>query len=254
MKNVLLTIEYDGTNYHGWQRQKNALTIQQFIEESIKKATGVKVSLIGSGRTDAGAHALGQRANFMTETSIPVGRIPLALNSYLPPDIKIIDAVEVPLEFHARYDVLRKRYRYRIYNRGIPTAVYRNYSCFIPIELNLRSMKEASKYIIGKKDFSSFCSSGSFVKSKVRNVQTVEFVINGHILDIIITADGFLYNMVRIIAGTLVEVGKGNLTPEGIKALLAKKDRSYAGPTLPPQGLFLEEVYYNGFLDTPGTM
>jgi tRNA pseudouridine38-40 synthase len=254
MRNILMTIEYDGTNYHGWQRQKNALSIQQLIEESIEKVTGIRARLIGSGRTDTGVHALGQRANFKTETNIPVGRIPLALNSSLPPDIRIINAVEAHPDFHARYDVVGKKYRYRIFNRSIPSAVFRNYSCFIPVKLDIESMEEAAGYIIGRRDFSSFCSSGSMVRSRTRNVQMLEFETKGCIIDMSIMADGFLYNMVRIIAGTLVEVGKGNLSPEEIKTILDKRDRRCAGPTMPPQGLFLEEVYYRGILDTPGTM
>jgi len=254
VRNILITIEYDGTNYHGWQRQKNALTIQQLIEESIQKVTGVKAKLIGSGRTDTGVHALGQRANFKTETNIPADRIPLALNGHLPPDIRIINAIEVGPDFHARYYVLGKKYRYRIFNREIPSAVYRNYSCFIPVRLDIESMKEASKHIIGRKDFSSFCSSGSLVRSRVREVQSLEFASDNNMIDMIISADGFLYNMVRIIAGTLVEVGRGNMQPEEVRAVVDKKDRRCAGPTLPPQGLFLEEVYYTRILDTPGAM
>jgi tRNA pseudouridine38-40 synthase len=254
VRNILLTIEYDGTNYHGWQRQKNALSIQQLIEESIENVTGVRTKLIGSGRTDTGVHALGQRANFKTNTNIPTDRIPLALNGHLPLDIRIINAIEVDPEFHARYDVIGKKYRYRIFNRSIPSAVLRNYSCYIPVKLDLDSMKEAAGYIIGRKDFSSFCSSGSLVRSRIRKVQSLELETEGNIIDMSIIADGFLYNMVRIIAGTLVEVGKGNMAPGDVKALLEKRDRKRAGPTLPPQGLFLEEVYYRGILDTPGTM
>lgn len=254
MKNILLTVEYDGTGYHGWQRQKNALSIQQVIEQSIQKVTGAGVNLIGSSRTDAGVHALGQRANFNIRTHIPTNRIPFALNSYLPLDIRVIDAAEMHKKFHARYDALGKKYRYRIYNRRFPSALYRNYSCFIPAKLNITKMKEASKSMEGTKDFSAFCNSGSSVKSRVRSVKTVRLLINEPIIDIIIIADGFLYNMARIIAGTLVETGKGNILPGDVEYILRKKDRKYAGPTLPPQGLFLEEVYYPGILDTPGTM
>ncbi len=254
MRNILLTIEYDGTNYHGWQRQINALSIQQVIERCIEEITGIKANLIGSGRTDAGVHALAQRANFKTKSPIPTDKIPLALNSSLPLDIRIIGAIEVHRDFHARYDVLGRTYRYRLYNRTFPSAIYRNYSYFVPSKLDVSKMKEATKYIVGTKDFSSFCNSGSPVKSKVRSVQGLEIKVRRPTIDIIITADGFLYNMVRIIAGTLVEIGIGNITPEGVNDILNKKDRKCAGPTLPPRGLFLEEVYYGGFLDTPGTM
>lgn len=254
VRNILLTIEYEGTNYHGWQRQKNAITIQQLIEQAIEKVTGEKPALIGSGRTDTGVHALGQRANFKTKTPIAVSSIPLALNSYLPPDIRIINAQEVPLDFHARYDVLGKKYRYRIYNSVIRSAIHRNFCCFISERLELDRMIEASGYMMGKKDFSSFCSSGSSVRTRIRTVELLELTAEDKMIDIVIWADGFLYNMVRIIAGTLVEVGRGSMDPRQVKVILEKKDRRYAGPTLPPQGLFLEEVYYGGILDTPGTM
>lgn len=244
MRNILLTIEYDGTNYHGWQRQKNAVSIQQLIEKAIEKITGSKANLIGSGRTDSGVHALAQRANFKTEARIPAERIPFALNSCLPPDIRITGAEEVAHDFHARYDAIGKKYRYRIYNSEIPSAIHRNYSCFIPERLDIDRMKEASMYILGSRDFSSFCGSGSFAKSRVRNVELLEIEKKGKFIDIIIRADGFLYNMVRIIAGTLVEVGKGSMPPHHVRDILDKRDRRFAGPTLPPQGLFLEEVYY----------
>jgi len=244
MRNILLTIEYDGTNYHGWQRQVNALSVQQLIENSIEKITGERAKLIGAGRTDTGVHAFGQRANFKTGTRINTARIPPALNSQLPPDIRIVKAVDVNLDFHARYDAVSKKYRYKIYNAGVPSAIYRNYSCFIPESLNFDLMKEASKHITGSRDFSSFCSSGSLVKSKVRNVQLLELERSGRMIEMTIQADGFLYKMVRIIAGTLVEVGKGNIMPSHIENILDKKDRRLAGPTLPPQGLFLVEVLY----------
>lgn len=244
MRNILLTIEYDGTNYHGWQRQKNAVSIQQLIEHAIEKVTGTKVNLVGSGRTDTGVHALGQKANFKTDTRIPTEKIPFALNGHLPPDIRVTKAVEVEPGFHARYDVLGKQYRYRIYQSEIPPAIYRNYCYFVQGKLDIELMKEAAKHFLGQKDFSSFCSSGSLTKSRVRNVELLDIEAEGKFIDIIIRADGFLYNMVRIIAGTLVEVGRGSIPPHYVKDILDKKDRKCAGPTLPPQGLFLEEVYY----------
>lgn len=244
MRNILLTIEYDGTNYHGWQRQVNALSVQQLIEDSIEKITGERAKLIGAGRTDTGVHAFGQRANFKTGTRINTVKIPPALNSQLPPDIRIVKAIDVNLDFHARYHAVSKKYRYKIYNAPISSAIYRNYSCFISESLNFDLMKEASKHITGSRDFSSFCSSGSLVKSKVRNVQLLELERSGRMVELTIQADGFLYKMVRIIAGTLVEVGKGNIMPSHIGDILDKKDRKLAGPTLPPQGLFLVEVLY----------
>lgn len=263
MRNILITLEYDGTNYHGWQRQKNALSIQEVLEECIFKITGEKVNVIGSGRTDAGVHALGQRANFVTKSSVPTERFPYALNSVLPPDIRVVGASEVPSHFHARCSAVKKRYRYRIFNSPFPAAIYRNYCYYTPERLDIEAMREATKYLLGEKDFTSFSSTGSNVKSKVRRVMLLEIVERdntfspgvgvgtktavrkGKVIDIIIEADGFLYNMVRIISGTLLEVGKGKLQPGDVADILEGRDRKLAGPTLPPHGLFLEAVYYN---------
>lgn len=245
MRNILITLEYDGTNYHGWQKQKNARTIQEVIEDSIKKLTGEKVNLTGSGRTDAGVHALGQKANFKTNCTIPVANFSFAMNSVLPQDIRVVGCQEVPLEFHSRYDAERKKYLYRIYNNLFPTAIYRNYSYFTYEELNIEAMKKGAVYLVGEKDFTAFCSSGSGVKSKIRRIYLLDIIKNGKTIDIIIEANGFLYNMVRIISGTLLEVGKRRIRPQDVKKILDKKDRQFAGSTLPPQGLFLEKVYYN---------
>jgi len=245
MKNILITLEYDGTNYHGWQKQKNAIAVQEIVENCINEVTGEKVNLIGAGRTDAGVHALGQKANFRTNSSIPVFKFPYALNSILPFDIRAVDALEVPLQFHARYYSTKKRYKYRIYNNPFPSAIYRNYCHFIPDILDVEGMKEGAAYLIGEKDFTSFCSSGSTVKTKIRRIYLLEIVKKGEIIDIAIEANGFLYNMVRIICGTLLEVGKGKIKPKDVIEILDRTDRKFAGPTLPAQGLFLEKVFYD---------
>ncbi len=245
MRNLLLTIEYDGTNYHGWQKQKNGITIQEVLEWGIEKITRENVNLIGAGRTDAGVHALGQKANFKTASTIPVSKLPLALNSVLPADIRVVGCGEVSAEFHARYHALRKRYRYRIYNNPFPSAVYRNYFCFVPGRLDLEAMREGASYLTGEKDFTSFCSSGSTARTGIRNIFLLDVIKKGRIIDIVIEANGFLYNMARAISGTLLEAGKGKMAPRYIQEILEKRDRRFAGPTLPPQGLFLEEVYYN---------
>ncbi|MBA1336372.1 MAG: tRNA pseudouridine(38-40) synthase [Firmicutes bacterium] len=245
MRNILITLEYDGTGYHGWQKQKNALGIQEVVEEGIMAITGEKVGITGAGRTDAGVHALDQKANFKTHSSIPVDKIPLALNSVLPRDIRIIGAEEVSLDFHARYNVIKKRYRYRIYNALFPTALFRNFCFHISDKLDIGNMTLASEYLVGRNDYTAFCSTGSNVKTKVRTIEYIKITKEDNMIDIVVQADGFLYNMARIIAGTLVEVGKGNMEIQKVKEILERKDRRFAGPTLPPQGLYLEKVCYN---------
>jgi tRNA pseudouridine38-40 synthase len=244
MRNILITLEYDGTNYHGWQRQENALGIQQVVETAIERITGERVTVIASGRTDAGVHALAQRANFKTNSRLPAEKFCPALNSLLPADIRVIDSQQVDMSFHARYSATGKRYRYRICNRPYPPAIYRNYCFFIPLTLDIDAMTKAAGLLKGTKDFSSFCGSGSNAKTRVRTVTSIEWVKEEDMIDLVVEADGFLYNMVRIMAGTLVEIGKGKLQPSAINEILAGRDRRLAGPTLPPQGLFLEKVYY----------
>ncbi|MDK2806463.1 MAG: tRNA pseudouridine38-40 synthase [Thermoanaerobacterium sp.] len=244
MRNIVLVIEYDGTNYHGWQIQKNAVTIQEVITKAIKKITLEDVDLIGSSRTDAGVHALYQVANFVSNCNIPTSKIPDALNSVLPKDIVIKDAFEADMDFHSRYSAKGKRYKYIIYNRKVNSPIYGNYSWHISKSLDVEKMKESLKNLEGTHDFSAFKASGSSVKSPVRTVRDISLKKNGFNIEFEIEADGFLYNMVRIIVGTIVDVGLGKINPIDVKEILDSKNRCMAGKTAPPQGLFLTKIYY----------
>jgi tRNA pseudouridine38-40 synthase len=245
MRNIKLWIEYDGTIYHGWQVQPNALTIQEVIEQKIGIMTEERVRLIASGRTDAGVHALGQIANFLTGSSIPVEGFRRGLNSLLPPDIVIQSAQEADLQFHAQYGAKGKAYRYVILNRENPSAIFRNYSWHYPFPLNVQAMQEASRLILGKKDFSSFQGADADTDDPVREVRTADWFIKEEgFLQFAVKADGFLKNMVRNLVGTLVEVGRGKISGEEFGQILSARDRRKAGMTAPARGLFLVEVEY----------
>ena len=244
MRNIKLTIEYDGTSYGGWQKQKNNRTIQQCIEEAIKLLTGEDVELIGSSRTDAGVHAKGMVANFITNSQIPADKFREAINTKLPDDIGIIKSEEVDRNFHSRYDSKGKTYCYTLVNRYEKVCIGRNYVYQVRDELNYNLMKEAAKYFLGKHDFKAFKTNVSSVKTSVRTINGLELELKGDVIKIFVSADGFLYNMVRIIVGTLIEVGKGKIKPEDIESIIKNGDRSKAGPCVPPNGLVLEKVFY----------
>jgi tRNA pseudouridine38-40 synthase len=245
MRNIKLLIEYDGTNYHGWQIQPNGLTIQEVIEKKVEVMTGEPVRLIASGRTDAGVHAIGQVAHFRTSASIPVEGFWWGLNSLLPRDIVIQSAEEVGAEFHAQHGVKRKTYRYLILNRKVPSAIHRHYSWHIPLPLDLSAMQDAAGMLLGKKDFSTFRAADPEANDPVREIfQAGWLVKEGNFLAFTIEADGFLKHMVRSIVGTLVEVGKGKISAAEFQRLLEARDRRRVGITAPPQGLFLVEVIY----------
>ncbi len=245
MRNIKLVIEYDGTNYHGWQVQPNGLTIQEVVEGKIQTMTRERVRLTGSGRTDAGVHALGQVANFRTLSSIPVEGIQRGLNSLLPPDIVIQSAEEVDLQFHAQYAAKRKTYRYVILQRQVPSALSRNYSWRVAGSLNVLALNEASRLLEGKQDFTSFQGADADTEDPVREVFRAEWSVKEpDFLHFTIEADGFLKYMVRNIVGTLVDVGKGKRSPDQFGQVLRARDRRQAGMTAPPQGLFLVEVKY----------
>ena len=243
-KNIKLTIEYDGKNYSGWQRQNNAMTIQQKVEEVISEITREDIEIIGCSRTDSGVHATGFVGNFITESKIPPEKFKLAINQKLPIDIVILKSEEVPLDFHSRYHSKGKTYVYTILNRKEAPAINRDYVYHFNKDLDIHPMVEASKYFIGTHEFDSFRNTGSSVQSTERTIYSLNVDKDEQYIKIRVTGDGFLYNMVRIMVGTLLEVGIGKISPEAIKDILLAKDRNRAGRSVPPQGLCLEQVYY----------
>lgn len=260
MQNIKLTIQYDGSKYHGWQRQLNGISVQQVIEEGILKITQEKPKLNASGRTDAGVHALSQVANFKTSSSIDPIKIQKGLNSILPKDIVVLSSERVPLDFKSNIQAKRKLYRYYIYNSQIPDAFSYKYAKYIPYFLNVDSMKMAAKHLLGTHDFSAFRSASCEAKTTTRTILSVEVsqkfsdnckntavkpTFEPCQISLDVLGNGFLKNMVRNIAGTLIEVGKGKFAPEDMKTILDSKDRSKAGPTASPYGLFLVKVFYN---------
>lgn len=244
MRNIKLTIEYDGTCYSGWQRQVDNVSIQQTIEEGLQKLTGQQIPIIGSGRTDSGVHARGQVANFFTDSSIPSERFSYALNTTLPPDIRILDSEEVSPRFHAQFSAVAKKYRYSIILHPHGTAIGRNYYYNIRDRLDIDFMGQAIKSFEGTHDFSAFRSIGSPTKTAVRTIYQADIIWEQPYLYFDISGNGFLYNMVRIIVGTLIEVGRKRIPPHGIQDIIWSKNRKLAGPTAPGQGLCLEKVYY----------
>ena len=246
MRNIKLTIEYDGKEFNGWQKQPSKLNIQGTIEQAIKTITGEDVDLQASGRTDAGVHALGQVANFKTNSNIPIEKMSIAINCNLKKSIRIVKAEEVEERFHSRLSCKRKTYRYIINNSEIPSAIYRNLETHIPYKLDIEKMKQAVKYFEGEHDFKAFKASGTSSKSSIRTIYKAEVIkMPNNRIYIELTGNGFLYKMVRIIAGTLVDVGTGKIKPEDIEKIIESKDRTNAGKTLPPQGLYLVCVNYN---------
>ena len=245
MRNIKLTIEYDGKCYNGWQKQPNKLNIQGEIERAIYNITKEEVDLIGSGRTDAGVHALGQVANFKTNSEISIEKLPLAINSQLKNSIVIKEAEEVDERFHSRYNAKHKTYRYIINNSKCGTAIYRNLEYSYPFKLDVEKMKQASKYFEGEHDFKAFKSSGTSSKNSVRTIYKAIVKQEGEKIIIELTGNGFLYNMVRIISGTLFDGGLGKIQPEEIPEMIESKDRQRAGKTLPAHGLYLVEVKYD---------
>lgn len=244
MRNIKVIIEYDGTGYHGWQSQENAVSVQRVVEDAFKKLTGENIKLIGASRTDTGVHSYGQTANFLTESKIPAEKFFLAVNCLLPPDISVVHSEEVPKDFHSRFDAKGKKYKYLIYNDRAPSALLRSRAFHVPVPLNLEAMKKAAEYIPGKKDFSAFKASGSNVKDSIRTVWGIELQKKDKIIELTVSGDGFLYNMVRIIAGTLVDVGMGRIASDELGTIIESRDRTRAGRTAPAHGLYLVEVYY----------
>ena len=244
MRNIKLIIEYDGKKFGGWQKQPNKLNIQGEIEKAIGEITGEEIELNASGRTDAGVHSLGQTANFRTNSKIDIEKFPVAINSKLKQSIRIIKAEEVEENFHSRYSCKGKKYRYIINNSKYGSAIYRDLEYHMPIKLDVEAMQKAIKYFEGEHDFKGFKASGTSSKSSVRTIYSAKILQEGDRIIIELEGNGFLYNMVRIIAGTIVDVGLGKIRPEEIPEIINSKDRNRAGKTLPPQGLYLVEVYY----------
>jgi len=245
VRNIKLTIEYDGTAFHGWQIQPGLKTIQGVMRERIAQITQGKVNLLGAGRTDAGVHALGQVANFQTESAIDLTALQRGLNSLLAPDIVIKGIEEVEEGFHARFSARSKRYEYHILNRPYPSALLRAYAWFIPHQLNLASMEQCGRLLIGSHDFSSFRASGDESRHSIREVIRLQIERReGDLIVIVIEANAFLREMVRSIVGTLVDVGRGKTSLEEFQEIFEARDRRQAGMTAPALGLFLAEVKY----------
>jgi len=245
MRNIKIILEYDGTRYHGWQLQGDIITVQKVLEESIRKITQEDIRVIGSGRTDAGVHAINQVANFRTNSDIEVRNLFHGINSLLPRDIVVKELAEVGAAFHARYDTKSKVYLYQIYNKPVRSALYRHYAWFIHEPLDMGRMKEAALLLIGTFNFSSFCAANCGIKDHVRTVIDIDMEMNRQgMIKIFIEANGFLKYMVRNIVGTLVDVGKGKISSLELVDIMEAKDRRRAGITAPAHGLFLRDVKY----------
>ena len=245
--NILLDISYDGTNFCGFQVQKNGVSVCETLQNALEALFGARPDVKGCGRTDAGVHALHYALNFWADTSIPVEKLPLALNRHLPDAVRVNAARRVPEEFHARYSAHQKTYVYRIWNSPVESPFEAAYHHRISAPLNVAAMDAAAARFVGTHDFLSLCSAGSSVAAKgdtVRTITACKAQRQGELVTVTVTADGYLYNMVRILAGTLVEAGRGALDPEAVPAILAGRDRTLAGPTLPAKGLFLKQVDY----------
>lgn len=244
MKNIKLTLQYDGTAYHGFQIQPSVITIQGVLEDTIKNITGEDIRVYGCSRTDAGVHAVRYSAGFKLSTPIPPDKIALVMNNTLPDDIRILSSEQADDDFHPRFSCLAKKYRYVINTSPDAGVFTKNYEWQLRRPLDVSAMNEAARHIIGEHDFRSFMTTGPELETTVRNVHSLDVVDESGLVKIYIKADGYLYNMVRIITGTLVQVGEGRLSPDAIGTIIEKKDRSFAGPTAPPQGLALYEIYY----------
>lgn len=291
MRNIRLTIEYDGTAYHGWQSQINASTVQDVVTGAIRSLTGENCSVTGSSRTDTGVHALGFVCNFFTESAIPADKFPFALNTILPEDISVKKSEEVTPEFHARFSAIGKTYKYLIYNSTFPSALLRHRAYHVFYPLDTKAMNSAASHIVGTHDFTAFSAAGGSSKTTVRTITQAEVKVmggiqrtnigadacignihnagdpagfiptgvplftqnagDGRLIEFTVTGDGFLYNMVRIIAGTLIEAGFGRLNPDSVPDILASLDRKRAGRTAPAHGLYLVGVYYDDSISIP---
>lgn len=246
MKNIALRLRYDGSRYHGWQIQKKDITVAQTLEEALEKVYGEKIKVTGCGRTDAGVHALRYCANYRTNGAIPEDKIPLAVNARLPDDIAVSAACEAEENFNAISSCIKKEYIYKILNSSIRDPFLADRVCFWPQRLDMELISRAAKAFEGTHDFKAVRSVGTETKTTVRTVFSCHAEKEGNIITISVCADGFLYNMCRAMVGTMVYAAYGKLLPEDIPELLAKGDRRLTGPTMPPQGLYLNRVWYDG--------
>ena len=243
---IKLTIEYDGTNYCGWQIQPNGTSVQQVITDAIEKVTGETVKLIGSGRTDAGVHALGQVAHFDANSAVPADKFSNALNAVLPADVKIVKSERADDNFNARFSAKKKTYEYHMYVSPFPRPLQSRYAAQIGYPVNIEAMNSAAARFVGKHDFRCFLAANSSVETTVRTIHRAEVAAHGDEIVFSVTGNGFLYNMVRIMAGTLVAAGEGKITAADVDEMLEKGERDLAGKTMPPQGLVLKSVEYDG--------
>ena len=245
MRKIHLIVEYDGTNYAGWQRQSNAITVQEWLEKAVKKLTGETVCVHGASRTDAGVHALGQSAHFETKSRIPADKFSFALNTILPPDIRVSKSEEVGEDFHSRFSGKGKRYRYLFYAAPHAGALNRRTHAHVIYPLDVNKMAAEAQDLVGTHEFGAFAASGSVVKDTVRKIYRAEVTANGPEIQLIVEGNGFLYNMVRIIAGTLIGVGSGKIEPGAFKRAIESGSRLDLGITAPAHGLTLMEVFYD---------
>ena len=246
MRNIALKIRYDGSRYHGWQVQKTDASVCQTVQEALSKICEHPVKLTGCGRTDAGVHALNYCANFRTDCRIPTDRFPLAANSRLPDDIAVIDACEAEEDFNAIASCIKKEYIYKIHNSELRDPFLEKRACFFPQRLDMELMRRAAKAFEGTHDFAAVRSVGTVTKTTVRTVYWCRAEKDGDLITVSVCADGFLYNMCRAIVGTMVYASYGKIVPEEIPDLLKLGDRRLTGPTMPPQGLYLNRVWYDG--------
>jgi len=244
MRRIFLKIAYDGTNYCGWQIQENGITVEEILNNALSSLLNEEIRVIGASRTDSGVHSYANVAVFDTDSKIPGDKFSFALNQRLPDDIRIQESKEVDPLFHPRYCNSKKTYEYRILNRKIPLPMERLYSHFVYMNLDVEKMKQAAEYIKGEHDFKSFCSKRTQVENTVRIIYDLNISKNNDIISITITGNGFLYNMVRIIVGTLMKVGLGVYPPEHVKEIIEKLDRNAAGPKAPACGLSLVKIEY----------
>ena len=244
MKRVMLTVAYDGTNYHGWQIQPNGETIEGILNGCLSELLGERIEVVGASRTDSGVHAMGNVAVFDTESPIPADKISYALNRRLPEDIRIQKSEEVSADFHPRRCASRKTYEYRIYCAPFPMPTKRLYAHYTYVPMNVDLMIQGAEYLVGEHDFKSFCSVEAQVETTVRQIDSIEVSAEDREIVIRVSGRGFLYNMVRIIAGTLMEIGRGYIEPQQMEKILEVRDRQAAGPTAPACGLTLVKIEY----------